>query len=125
MSGLLGRFETAARNLIAIAALCLLPASLQAVWFGLRNDLGVPVLVYAASDPRKAPKSTVLNPGEVSMDCLVQPGDRFITIADRRNPKRIYFQARLPVTRDICYSLRPDGAGRIKLVVIKLPARPH
>ena len=110
---------------LALVAMVALPGVTQAIWFGLRNDAGVPVVVYAASDPQKPGKSFVLNPGEISMDGLVRPGNRFITVCDRRNPKRIYFQRLVPCTRDAFYSMQPDGAGGIKLVPMKVPPRPR
>jgi hypothetical protein len=102
-----------------------LPGVSQAIWFGLRNDTGVPVIVNATTDPHKPGKSFVLNPGEISMDGLVRPGNRFITIADRRNPKRIYFQRTVPCARDSFYSMQPDGVGGIRLVPMKVPPRPR
>jgi hypothetical protein len=110
---------------LALVAIFALPGVSQAIWFGLRNDAGVPVVVYAASDAQKPGKSFVLNPGEISMDGLVRPGNRFITICDRRNPKRIYFQRSVPCSRDAFYSMQPDGAGGIKLVPMKVPPRPR
>ena len=89
-------WKSAALSLIVIAGL---PGVGRAVWFGLRNDVGVPVVVYSCSDPLKPGKSFVLNPGEMSMDGLVRPGTRFITIRDRKNPKRIYFQSSVPCVR--------------------------
>jgi hypothetical protein len=110
---------------LALVTMVALPSVSQAIWFGLRNDAGVPVVVYAASDPQKPGKSFVLNPGEISMDGLVRPGNRFIKICDRRNPKRIFFQRLVPCTRDAFYSMQPDGAGGIRLVPMKVPPRPR
>ena len=59
------------------------------------------------------------------MDGLVRPGTRFITIRDRKNPKRIYLQSSVHCVRDAFYSLQPDGPGRIKLVPMKVPPRPR
>ena len=115
-------WKSAALSLIVIAGL---PGVGRAVWFGLRNDVGVPVVVYSASDPLKPGKSFILNPGEMSMDGLVRPGTRFITIRDRKNPKRVYFQRGVPCVRDSFYSMQPDGAGGIKLVPMKVPPRPR
>jgi hypothetical protein len=115
-------WKSAALSLMVIAGL---PGAGRAVWFGLRNDVGVPVVVYSCSDPLKQGKSFVLNPGEMSMDGLVRPGTRFITIRDRKNPKRVYFQRGVPCVRDSFYSLQPDGAGGIKLVPMKVPPRPR
>ena len=112
-------------TVLALLAMVALPGVSQAIWFGLRNDAGVPVIVWATSDPKKPGKSFVLNPGEISMDGLVRPGNRLITICDRRNPKRIYFQRLVPCARDAFYSMQPDGVGGIKLVLMKVPPRPR
>ena len=80
------RIRTGGRTLLLLAALILLSASSPAVWFGLRNDFGVPVIVSAANPTQRVGKSFVLNPGEVSMECLIRPGIRKITIADAKNP---------------------------------------
>jgi hypothetical protein len=102
-------WKSAGLSLVVIAVL---PGVCRAVWFGLRNDVGVPVVVYSCSDPLKPGKSFVLNPGEMSMDGLVRPGTRFITRG-------------VPCVRDSFYSMQPDGAGGIKLVPMKVPPRPR
>ena len=125
MTSVLRNLRSGKGAVLALVAMVALPGVSQAIWFGLRNDAGVPVVVYAASDPQKTGKSFVLNPGEISMDGLVRPGNRFITICDRRNPKRIYFQRSVPCSRDAFYSMQPDGAGGIKLIPMKVPPRPR
>jgi hypothetical protein len=127
MCGPLRGFGSNFWALAAVVALGVLPGSVRACWLGFRNDLNVPVIVQGSSVVNKVVrqgKPHLLYPGEVSWDCILQPGVKAIRVYDAKARGRVLYEG--PVTcgaKDLLFSVTIDSGPppRAVLAPAKLP----
>jgi hypothetical protein len=99
-------------------------ARADGVWFGLRNDTGVPIMVQTgvvAEGGVVLGRPLVLLPGEVSWDNSVKPCVKFVAFANPKNPKMILFKTTVNCgPDDVFMSVKMPGANQFRLI----PATP-
>jgi hypothetical protein len=111
----------AIRRLLRLALLSLAvgaigPGSASAGWLGFRNDTKAPILVQGMSIVNKtlrAGKVHTLQPGQVSWDFIIAPGNKLVIIADAKQPTRILYRDTVPfMGKDLFYSIKPEAPAK-------------
>jgi hypothetical protein len=81
--------------LLALPALGVRSARVEAAGMGFRNDLKTPVVIQGANIVNgmlRRSKPLVLLPGKTGWDTNLPPGNRIVTVYDYFQPNRILFQ---------------------------------
>lgn len=120
-------FSTLPAILLIFLVLTAWPVVGRAAWMGFRNDINIPIIVQGASVIRgevHQGKLHVLYPGEVSWDCIVQPGTKQIRIYDPQ--KRVLLNGTVTAADgDLFFSVQIVPPGQARLVPVKAPAPPQ
>ena len=120
-------FSTLKVILLSFLGLVALPAAGQAAWMGFRNDVNVTIVVQGSSVVQgevRLGKPHLLYPGEVSWDCIVQPGTKQILIFDTK--KRLLLNGTVTAgADDLFFSVQIAPPGLARLVPLKPPASPQ
>lgn len=127
MSRVLGGHNLGKYALLAWSVLILGAAPLQAAWLGFRNDLKVPVIVRSntvVKNQVRLGKPSILYPGEVAWEAVLQAGNRQIVVAEVKKPNRVLFQDTITVNKDSFLSIQLDPPNKVKLVPTKMPTPP-
>ena len=104
---------------LALAVLCLLPASAAAESVTFVNETNVPLVVQMATAVRggvRRDRPHQLAPGDKVRSKL--PGNKLVNVYDARLPNRILYQGTIPdSTDDLVFSIQPDPRGRPKVSI--------
>lgn len=127
MSRVLGRDNLGTYAVLACLVLMLGAAPLQAAWLGFRNDLKVPVIVRSntvVKNQVRPGKPSILYPGEVAWEAVLQAGNRQIVVVEARKPNRVLLQDTITVNKDTFMSIQLDPPTKVKLAPTKMPTPP-
>jgi hypothetical protein len=99
----------------------------RAEWFGFRNDTTGTLVIQSATVvngmQRDKPRVLILQPGEVSLDPVIQPVQKLVVITDAKT-KRNLLQEVVPIKGDTFFSVQPKPPDKVKLTPTKIPVLP-
>jgi hypothetical protein len=114
----LAGFRCAHVALLAIIAVGILPAAVEAGIIVFRNDTDNPVMIQGISIINRVVrrgKLHVLRPGEVGRELILVPGAILFTVADAKQPTRILCQETIQVLGiDLSYTIKADVPDKSK-----------
>jgi hypothetical protein len=98
---------------VTLLALVILPVPLSAAWMGYRNDTNGPVVIQAMAIVNNIPvrgQVHILQPGEIAYDRVIILGNKWIVIADAKQPTRTLYQGAVPFTgNDLFFSVQSEA----------------
>jgi hypothetical protein len=111
-------FRGAHVALLAIIAVGILPAAVEAGIIVFRNDTDNPVMIQGISIINRVVrrgKLHVLRPGEVGRELILIPGAILFAVADAKQPTRILCQETIQVRgTDLFYTIKADVPDKSK-----------
>src|SRR5437588_8361886 len=81
-------------GVLALLALVVAPAAVNAAWLVFRNDAGIPLIVQNIFTANGALRSTqeLLRPGQSIWTAVSSSGSRLVVIVDANQPTRVLYR---------------------------------